>query len=57
MDIPYSVKMQCCSLLLSVYFHKVALLQHIIAGSKIIIFSGAGGIFAQRFSKQYMLII
>ena len=35
--------MQCCSLLLSVYFHKVALPQQIIVGSKMIIFSGADG--------------
>ena len=41
MDIPYKVKIKCCSLLLPVYFHKVALLQQIIPGSKMITFSGA----------------
>ena len=38
MDFPYKVKHV---MLLSVYFHKVALLQQIVAGGKIIIFSRA----------------
>ena len=55
--LPYKAVLQCCYMLLSVYFHKVPSLEQITAESKMNIFSGAvyGHFYCRLVTSKYGL--